>query len=770
MYHKILPLLCCLAASLLVQAQTTPAQLAEAVRGARPGDTITVANGTYRDTELVLTAKGSPDKPIVVMAQTPGGVILSGTSTLRLAGTGLEVNGLHFTNGYAPKGAVIEFRAGGEVANHCRLTQCTIDNYDPASRETEYSWILLYGRYNRFDHNSIIGKRNSGVTLAVILDEERNQQNHHRIEYNYFGYRPNLGSNGGETIRVGTSQSSLSTSATYIQHNFFEQCNGEVEVVSIKSCDNVIRHNTFYESAGVLALRHGHRNLVEGNAFIGNGKPFTGGLRIINEGHTVRNNFFSGLRGDRFFAALAIMNAVPNSLPNRYHQVKDVTITGNTWVDCDHIVFGVGKDMERTLAPEGVTLSGNTFYNKSKDKVFTALETIRGFTFSNNRVVTRTGTWSHPGFTHVKMSAPTPTPGQGVDKTLCGASWYRYRPAAGRQLSGRRTPVAPGQNTLAEAAAASAPGDILELTPGGEYRIDKSIEIKHYLRLQAPAGATARPLIRYNGSKGRTSMITIQDGGILELQGLSFNSEAFDGKASAVAALAPAAVMRGPYSAFVRDCEFYNFQESSHAVFKAQKGTYADSLVFSGCLFRDMSGDALYLSAEKEDGGKYSAEYTEVTNCAFYKVLGYAVDLYRGGSDESTTGPSILVDHCVLEDVNNKERGSGIRLLGAQHVVVRNTLFSNSGRGGAALRFDETSWDKISVSHCNLYHSGKVASFWGKVITGPMYSLPPQYVAPGQYNFHLKAGSPLLTKASDGKAVGLTTESNNTKSLTKGKL
>ena len=70
-----------------------------------------------------------------------------------------------------------------------------------------------------------------------------------------------------------------------------------------------------------------------------------------------------------------------------------------------------------------------------------------------------------------------------------------------------------------------------------------------------------------------------------------------------------------------------------------------------------MSGDAISLAAEKDDAGKYSAEYVEVKNCAFYKVLGYAVDLYRGGSDESTTGPTIVVDHCVLEDVNNKERG-----------------------------------------------------------------------------------------------------------------
>lgn len=81
----------------------------------------------------------------------------------------------------------------------------------------------------------------------------------------------------------------------------FHHCNGEVEVVSIKSSDNIIRNNVFLECRGILALRHGNRNLVEGNAFIGNGLPCTGGVRVVNEGHIIKGNLFYGLKGDRFF-------------------------------------------------------------------------------------------------------------------------------------------------------------------------------------------------------------------------------------------------------------------------------------------------------------------------------------------------------------------------------------------------------------------------------------------------------------------------------------
>lgn len=742
-------------AILQLHAQYTVEQLTKAVKTAKGGDTIMVKNGVYRDVEITITGKGDAAKPIVVKAQTPGSVIISGASLLRLAGSNMEINGFYFTNGYAPKGAAIEFRAGTEVANNCRITNCAIDNYNPPARETENSWVLLYGRNNRFDHNTIQGKLNNGVTFAVILDEERNQQNRHLIEYNYFGERPNLGSNGGETIRVGTSQSSLSSSFTVIQNNYFEHCNGEVEIVSVKSCDNMIRNNTFYESSGVLALRHGHRNLVEGNAFIGNRKPYTGGIRVINEGHTIRNNYFYQLSGDRFFAALAVMNAVPNSLPNRYHQVKDVIITNNTWVDCDNILLCVGKDNERTLPPANVAITDNTFYNQYSDEVFHSFDDISGFQFSNNTVTTKSGLFQRTGFTEKTRAQPVNTATQAVAKSVCGAAWYKPVTAPYKVLSGKKILVKQGQNTLADAVDKAGAGDVIELTEEGEYLLDRTIAINKYIRIQAAGNLPAKPVIRYNGSKGKGAMMTIMDGGIPELQSLSFDADAFDGKASANAAIAPAAVMKGGYSAYISNCEFYNFTESSMSPFRAQKNSYADTLIFTDCLFRDMSGDAIYLSAEKEDAGKYSAEYVEVNNCSFYKVLGYAVDLYRGGSDESTTGPTIVVDHCVLEDVNNKERGAGMRLYGVQNIMVSNSIFSNTGRGGASIRFDETHWDKIAVTNCNIYNSGKVSSFWGNVIAGPMFDIKPAFTSVDKYNFTLLPTSTLNRKAADGKAIGL---------------
>ncbi|MDC6636593.1 hypothetical protein OEZ81_27000, partial [Leclercia adecarboxylata] len=80
-------------------------------------------------------------------------------------------------------------------------------------------------------------------------------------------------------MRIGTSHDSQSDSRTVVENNWFEQCDGEVEIVSNKSGGNIYRGNVFQDSRGSLVLRHGHGNRVERNVFLGHGKAHTGGGR-----------------------------------------------------------------------------------------------------------------------------------------------------------------------------------------------------------------------------------------------------------------------------------------------------------------------------------------------------------------------------------------------------------------------------------------------------------------------------------------------------------
>jgi poly(beta-D-mannuronate) lyase len=306
--------------------------VARAMKTARPGDTLLLAAGTWKDQVLVLQGRGTEREPIVVRSAVPGGAVFTGSARLRISGEHLVVEGLHFKDGAIERGSVIEFRTSSEkVARNCRLTNTVITAYNPANDTLDYKWVSLYGERNRVDHCTFVGKRHQGCLLVVWLDET---PDHHRIDSNAFCLRPPHWQNGAEIIRVGTSEWSMRESFTTVEQNFFYRCDGEHEVISNKSCRNVYRGNTFVECQGALVLRHGNDNLVDGNFFFGNGREKTGGVRVIGERQRVVNNYFQDLRGTLTHAPLSVMMGVPNSPLNAYFQVADASIAFNTFVNC----------------------------------------------------------------------------------------------------------------------------------------------------------------------------------------------------------------------------------------------------------------------------------------------------------------------------------------------------------------------------------------------------------------------------------------------------
>lgn len=373
----------------LAQAQhvTTPEELDAAIEAAQPGDVITMANGTWTDVDVHFDTDGVEGDSIYLRAETPGQVVLDGRSRLRIAGNYLVVDGLRFEGGALDGGHVIQFRGdAGDHAHHSRLTQAAVVDYNPADRLTEYKWVSLYGTHNRVDHSYFAGKSHDGATLVVWLEDPPNDRpNYHRIDHNHFGHRPVLGKNGGETIRVGTSHRSMQDSRTLVEHNLFERCNGEHEIISNKSGENVYRHNTFVGSQGALTLRHGNRATVEGNFFFGDGERWSGGVRVIGEGHRIVNNYFQDLQGTNTTAAMPFMNGVPDSPLNRYFQVRDVLVAFNTFVNCRHpFLFGVGADPELSLPPRDVTFANNVVISDDETPVITVIDDPVGLVWKGN--------------------------------------------------------------------------------------------------------------------------------------------------------------------------------------------------------------------------------------------------------------------------------------------------------------------------------------------------------------------------------------------------
>ena len=379
-------------------------QLTQANNTAKPGDTILLKKGTWKNCMLNLSCNGTESKPIVLKPEKGNEVVLSGESNLRISGSYLIIEGLNFTNGYSPDGSVWEFRHGDTVANHCRITNCAINSFNCLKRMKEAYWVSFYGKRNRMDHCTFYNKTNLGVLVAVILDDERSRENYHSIDSNYFAKRIPLASNTGEIIRVGVSQHCTFNSFTTISNNLFEKCDGEVEIISIKSCGNILKNNVFKECQGGLSLRHGNNNTVVGNIFLGNDKDGTGGARIINEGNWVINNLFYHCRGINFRSPLAIMNGVPNSPAYRYLPVRDAVVANNTFINCTPFSLCEGSDQERSKQPVNVYLFKNVFINDEDSILYAVFDKTDSIYFWNNLVSNRLKQPLMKGFQKKKLS------------------------------------------------------------------------------------------------------------------------------------------------------------------------------------------------------------------------------------------------------------------------------------------------------------------------------------------------------------------------------
>lgn len=335
-----------------------PGELARAIKASKPGDVLVMADGPWRDVTIDFTANGEELRPITLRARSPGKVILSGTSLLKIGGKHLVVDGLFFTGEAATPKSVVEFRHDSQnLASHCRLTNCAIIDHNPPDKRLETHWVSLYGEENRVDHCYFAGKTNGGTTLVVWVGDHPNR---HSIDLNHFGPRPPLGVNGGETIRIGDSKSSMRTSRTLVENNYFEKCDGEIEAVSNKSCENIYRGNTFDSCSATLCLRHGNRCLVEGNFFLGRRTRGSGGIRIIGEGHRVINNYFEGLEGDGSRSALSMMNGQVAPPLNGYFQVKNALVAFNTFVDNkSNVAIGLAESRENTRPPQDCLIANN---------------------------------------------------------------------------------------------------------------------------------------------------------------------------------------------------------------------------------------------------------------------------------------------------------------------------------------------------------------------------------------------------------------------------
>jgi poly(beta-D-mannuronate) lyase len=339
-----------------VTTVTSIKELQETVAKAEVGAKILLKNGKYNEV-CDLKGKGSKKHPIVIQAETIGGVELLNQVTLE--GEYLSLIGFRFTD-----------NGGVTIKNgiSCRISRCHMKNLNGGQ------WIRVdaKSRSIEIDHCLFENKENNRVKdkgCQLMRIEVTNNNESHHIHHNHFRDIPKgKNGNGYETIQLITRGNPKDPkdgeTGNVIEHNLFERCDGESEIVSVKSNGNLLRGNTFSHCRGELVLRIGHRNMVNGNWFLSG----SGGVRLQGKDQVVVNNYFDNLSGP----GLAMMDGTANEF---YSRVERTLVAHNTFLNCGH-TFHIGLNHSKYpdgTAPRDCTIANNIFYQEkdAKNGLFT---------------------------------------------------------------------------------------------------------------------------------------------------------------------------------------------------------------------------------------------------------------------------------------------------------------------------------------------------------------------------------------------------------------
>jgi poly(beta-D-mannuronate) lyase len=330
----------------------------------QPGHEIVLRKGLIISDDLIFAGNGTAEKPIVIRAEADGETIVQ--SEVKLEGDHLSLIGLRF--GGDNGNVVIE-------GTGCRLSQCVFSDSRAAK------WVRVRpGSYQvEIDHNVFENKTinltaKSCQLLQIVVD---NDNERHHVHHNLFRDIPPGDGNGYETLQLITRGNPFDPpgghSNSLIENNLFVRCNGEAEIISVKSNGNLLRNNTFRACRGGLVLRHGDDNVVAGNYFFGEGEPGSGGVRLQGTGQIVTNNYFSDLGQ----YGIAMMDGTPDDL---YIRVERAQIAFNTFVDCKkNMAIGLNHSKHPNgTPPRDCRVTGNVFLLRSFELSTPLIEFVQG--------------------------------------------------------------------------------------------------------------------------------------------------------------------------------------------------------------------------------------------------------------------------------------------------------------------------------------------------------------------------------------------------------
>ena len=320
----------------IFRPNTTEA-LKDAARDAGPGDAIYLANRNWNDLGVV----NFDNSGVVIRSETKGMAVIKGESFLRITGHNVTLKHLTFRDCETP-GEFFdternELRSAGTTVLLSNAVGSKVQDNKFFDCGTDFPIVKVAAISDdaRVSNNQFI--RSDKISIDTV-----GSATGVRIERNHFLDISNQ-ADGGEAVvlRGGI--------AVRVRWNYFQNCDGDDETISVKSDGHTISFNHFLNDnlRGGVTLRKGNGSYVFGNFFV-NCKE---GVRIFGNNHSVYSNQMSGCK-----YGVRILGQLHNDHPN----ASNCIVINNTIADSTNVGLQVGKNDALALpGPDGK----NKFYN-----------------------------------------------------------------------------------------------------------------------------------------------------------------------------------------------------------------------------------------------------------------------------------------------------------------------------------------------------------------------------------------------------------------------
>ena len=295
------------------------ADLQTALKTAKYGDTLVLANNTYTSNEKIKVSCSG----VTITAETLGKVIFAGGSvSFFIDGYNNTIRGFQFgfgTFSTTRPADLIQIHGNSNTIEHINFSgfyaQHYINIYNPSQHN-----IVQYCNFEKKPADMAV----NGSQIEVQADV--NVVGFHKIAHcsfqNMFG---NGGDYGNEPIRLGEGSMSTFNLSAIVEYCVFDNTQlGDSEIVSVKSMYNIIRYNTVLNNQNaMICLRNGNKNVVYGNFFLN-----SGGVRIKQASEiSIYNNYFENSQ-----LSLIMDDVSSYSSPTTYQ--NNILVAYNTFNNC----------------------------------------------------------------------------------------------------------------------------------------------------------------------------------------------------------------------------------------------------------------------------------------------------------------------------------------------------------------------------------------------------------------------------------------------------